>query len=136
MPKISNIEAAISQSQSFVNSGFSISFHESSSRYKKLIELDSDIRELNDLGLLDHSLKSSKRSSNGFQDLGPIHKKTAKVEDNQKFSQKNVIKYRKSEDSIRYRKIIKDNPENKKKNSLLKTVSFMQNLFRAKRIKK
>lgn len=143
IPMIPNL-SSLSRPQ---RSDSSESINRASDRHKKLLELDSDIRELDNLGLLEHE-KSSKRSKSSFRsgELSPIKKDVIKKNrespkintkpiDMQADYQEKVVKKRK-EDSYRSRKIIKDVDQHRREQITLKAVLKIQNFFRAKRVKK
>lgn len=85
-----------------------------SERHRKLLELDSDIRELDNLGMLEHEKELSGRSKNSFRGLSPIHKESIKVrggkvktgETRAEYKEK-IEKNSKKEDSVRRRKVIR-----------------------------
>ena len=111
-----------------------------SKRQKKLMEMDSDIRELNDLGLLEHEKVSSRRSSSTVRsgDLSPIKGRNLKNEKNaaQVFDySENVFKIRRSEESARHRKVIKKDPGNQQF-IVLRAVIKLQNFFRVRRLRR
>lgn len=112
-----------------------------SKRHKKLIELDSDIRELENLGLLEHDRTSSRRSRSSARsgELSPIKKgenKKGFVSSSQNFDySENVFKIRKAEESARHRKVIREDPSIKQA-IVLKAVLKLQNFFRIRRLRK
>ena len=119
VPKLTNISSLtnVFRSQPFIRSDSSQSFYKTSERHKKLLELDSDIRELDNLGLLEHEKQSSFRSKSSFRsgELSPIRRDKVKVRGGKRKSgetradyQENVIKNKKNEDSGRRRKVIRD----------------------------
>jgi hypothetical protein len=145
MPRIPSL--AIGRTMARSDSSFN-----KSKRHKKLLEMDSDIRELDNLGLLQHG-SSSKRNQSSVRrqgsarskssarsgELSPIKKDKNRVKvsnHSQNFDySENVFKIRKTDESARQRKVIRDEQSGKQA-VVLKAVLKLQRFFRIRRLQR
>ena len=119
IPRVPSIPALteIQKHKKVFRSESNDSFKKTSERHRRLLELDSDIRELDNLGLLEHDKQSSRRSKSSFrsEELSPISNQKIRVRGGRAKQGETRMEYKEKKEqaktqleSVRKRKVIRE----------------------------